>query len=413
MGIRVKIADWLLEGRALDTMDPLLSLIIKQEPITREQAMNIPAFAGCIRFISETVAGLPVKLYREEDNKAVEVLGDPRVALLNDDTQDILSGWDFKRALVEDALIDGGGYAYIERERNRVKSLHYVARQYISFLIGTDPIYKSGRILVNGQEYRDFEFIRVLRSTKDGIRGAGILQESPLPLAVSYNMLRYENTLVKTGGNSRGFLKAEKKIEKNAFDELKKEWKKHYEMDNFGAIVLNAGVDFKQTSASSVELQLNERKKALFGEICALCGVAEPVIGGNPTEDDMAMSIKEGVMPVLPLMEGAFDRDLLLESEKPNYYFRFDTKELLRASIEKRYAAYKAAIDANVLQIDEARYMEDLPPLDLAFIKLGLQDVLYDPKTREFFVPNMNQTGTFEATGGANTGKGGETDDED
>ena len=39
-----------------------------------------------------------------------------------------------------------------------------------------------------------------------------------------------------------------------------------------------------------------------------------------------------------------------------------------------------------------ARYKEDLPPLGLNWIKLGLQDVLYDPKTKTIYTPNMNQS---------------------
>lgn len=43
------------------------------------------------------------------------------------------------------------------------------------------------------------------------------------------------------------------------------------------------------------------------------------------------------------------------------------------------------------MQIDEVRYAEDMEPLGLDWIRLGLQDVLYDPKTPEVFTPN---TGT-------------------
>ncbi len=51
----------------------------------------------------------------------------------------------------------------------------------------------------------------------------------------------------------------------------------------------------------------------------------------------------------------------------------------------------KAALDANFMQIDEVRYAEDLEPLGLDWIKLGLNDVLYDPKTKTIYTPNTNQ----------------------
>ena len=76
-------------------------------------------------------------------------------------------------------------------------------------------------------------------------------------------------------------------------------------------------------------------------------------------------------------------------------YFICDTSELLKGDILKRYQAYKTGLESNVLQIDEVRYKEYLPPLGINFIKLGLQDVLYDPKTKTIYTPNMNQSMTM------------------
>jgi hypothetical protein len=42
------------------------------------------------------------------------------------------------------------------------------------------------------------------------------------------------------------------------------------------------------------------------------------------------------------------------------------------------------------LQIDEIRSKENLEPLGLDFIKLGLADVLYNPTTKEIYTPNTN-----------------------
>ena len=382
----------------MDTMDPLLMLMLRQEEITKEQAMQIPAFAASVRFISETVAGLPIKLYRERDGKTEEVRDDSRVPLLNDDTRDILNGWQFKQAIAEDFLVEGGGYAYIKRYRNTVQSLHYVPRRYLSFLPGADPINKSCGIVVAGQTYREFEFIKATRKTEDGVRGVGMLGSSQLPLALAYNTLKYENGLVKTGGNRRGFLKAEKKLDPEAFKKLKEAWRKFNSSDTSGVMLLNHGIDFKETSATSVEMQLTERKKLYSSDVAGLFGMSAAVLSGEPEEEELATAIKIAVMPVLAAFEAALGRDLLLEREKETHYWRFDTKELLRGSIEKRYAAYKDAIMSNVLQIDEARYMEDLEPLGLKFVKLGLQDVLYNPETKEFFVPNTNQSGSLNKT---------------
>ena len=69
---------------------------------------------------------------------------------------------------------------------------------------------------------------------------------------------------------------------------------------------------------------------------------------------------------------------------KTDHFFAFDTTELTKGDIEKRFKAYEIGVKNGILQIDEARYKENLPPLGLKFLKLGLQDVLYFATRRKF-----------------------------
>lgn len=67
--------------------------------------------------------------------------------------------------------------------------------------------------------------------------------------------------------------------------------------------------------------------------------------------------------------------------------------------MRERFEAYRTALDSNFMQIDEVRYAEDLEPLGLSWIKLGLQDVLYDPRTKQVYTPNTNQTSALGGRG--------------
>jgi len=136
----------------------LLSAAISDETITTEQALNIPTVVACKEMISKTIAMLPIKLYSETDGKVTE-LKDNRVDLLNDDTGDTLDGYQFKKAMVVDYLIEGKGYAYINRQRNNIKSLHYIESKYISIVTNLDPIFKSHVIRINAEPYKDYQFI--------------------------------------------------------------------------------------------------------------------------------------------------------------------------------------------------------------------------------------------------------------
>lgn len=391
------------------TDDLLLKSILSENTIGKAEALNIPAVARCVNLISDTVAMIPIKLYKEEmvngKRKTVEI-EDSRCDLFNLDTKDTLDGVQFKRALVRDYLLDGNAYAYINKRRNLVKSLHYVDCDHVLINQNFDPIFKDYNITVYGKTYKPYEFLKILRATRNGARGIGIIEENQELLKAAYLTLKFEQSLVSTGGSKKGFIKAEKKITKEAMDSLKRAWRELYCNTENNVIVLNDNLDFKEASSTSTEMQLNENKTSLNNSILDIFNI--------PVNFNWETFIKAAIMPILTTIECALNRDLLLEKEKwgrqPSarmgtpceqsergvFYFAFDTKEITKGDIKTRFEAYKTALDANLMQIDECRYMEDLEPLGLNFIKLGLQDVLFNPQTKEVYTPNTNQVKNIE-----------------
>jgi HK97 family phage portal protein len=378
--------------------------------VSKEQALNIPAFTACIELISMTVASLPIKLYTAT-GETTKTKKDPRADLINDDTNDSLDGFQFKKALVEDFLIHGAGYAFINRRLNNVKSLHYVDNPYVSVIKSVDPIYKKAEITVNGEGFREFQFVKLLRKTKDGVTGKGVLKENNTMLSVAYNQMVYEEVLVKTGGNKKGFLRSQGRLSKEAMTELKQGWKDLYANSEENVLVLNNGLEFQEASQTSVELQLDEHKRSNADQICKILLVPPRILTGEANEEEYHNWIKICILPILASFESALNKDLLLPSEKEDHFFAFDTTDLTKGDIEKRFKAYELGIKNGVLQIDEARYKENLPPLGLKFLKLGLQDVLYFADSEEIYTPNTNKLAkmgenpTVEPNGGA-TGDG-------
>lgn len=373
--------------------DALLRASLSDDYMTRDQAMNVPAFAACVNKIAETVSTIPIRLYRLVDGKLEAVEDDTRVRLLNDDTGDTLDGVQFKRALVRDYLMGKGGYAFINRTGNRIRSLHYVRESEVSFLFTSDPIFKDYDIMIQGTKYKPFEFLKVLRNTEDGRSGRSVVDENSEVLSVAYHSLKYEKNLVKTGGNKKGFVKSAKKLAEPAIKALKAAWRRLYQNNTENVVILNEGLEFQEASNTSVEMQLNENKKTNSDEICKLFNMPPAMINGGATEQDKTNFVQYCLNPILKEFECALNRDLLLESEKGSFYFAADTSELTKGDIEKRFRAYETACKNGFMQIDEIRLRENMPPLGLDFVRLGLQDVLYDPETKQFYMPNMNKTG--------------------
>lgn len=380
-GTEVSIAD-----------DVLLSAIIGRSMVTREMSLQIPTVRGCINKIAAVVSSIPIKLYRHnEEGMPEEILDDSRLRILNDDTGDTLTASQFWKAMLEDYYVGKGGYAYINRERGSIKSLHYVANNHVSFLYNNDPIFKDYNILVNGRTFQPFQFFKVLRNTKDGMKSTSLAEENPVLVSLAYSSLIYEENLVKKGGNKRGFLQSEKPLTDESMEKLKAAYRRMYSNNSENVVVLNNGIKFQEASNTSVEMQLNENKKSNGDEICKLMGVPAGVLTGSATEKDWEIFLQTCV-DVMADIECSLDRDLLLEKEKGVYYWAFDTRELMRGNIKDRYEAYRIGLEKNFLQIDEVRKKEDLPPIGFDWMTLGLDSVLYNPKTGEVYTPNTNAT---------------------
>lgn len=371
----------------------LLKTLMGKTEMSREEALEIPSINSAIGIIAATVSSLPVKLYKERENEVEEVRKDRRLFILNHDTGDTLTATQFWKAMLEDYYLGKGAYAYINKNLTQWISLHHVENEHISFMKNTNPIFKDYTIMVDGMEYPKYSFLKILRNTKDGFKSQPIQEEAKTMLSIAYHTMRFEENLVKKGGNKKGFLKSEHPLTKDAITDIKESFKNLYSNNSDNIVLLNKGIEFQEASNSSVEMQLNENKETNSTELSMLLRVPIAIVKGNATQKDIDNYIDYCIVPLITDIEASLDRDLLTEEEKESgYYFAFDIKELKRGNIKERYEAYEIAYKNNFMQIDEIREKEDMKPLGFEFIKLGLDSVLYNPKTGEVYTPNTNET---------------------
>lgn len=366
--------------------DVLLKALLKGESITREQAMSIPSVSASVDFICNTFAMIPFRLYEqstdEEGKKYTKEVDDDRVRLINSDTKDTLDGFQFKKALCEDYLMGKGGYAYIKKNRNKFVGLFYVSENYIAIQKNTHPIYKGYDILVQNERFNSYEFLKLLRNTKDGASGIGIAEEIDKSLQTAYKRLLYDYDLTVTGGSRKGFIKSQKHLDEKAIKALKQAWKDYYS-GNANTVILNDGMEFQEASNSSKENEINEKEQTFAKQVLNLFHI------GNSYEE----TVKNAIMPIATAFANALNRDLLLEKEKKKYYFAPDTKELYKGSLRERYEAYKIAIDCGFKTRNEIRYLEDDDAIEgLDVINLGLGSVLLDAKSGQIYTPNTDKT---------------------
>ena len=374
--------------------DLLLTALLRGGKVDRETALSIPTVSACVDLICNTFAMIPFKLYKEtvkDGKRATEEVIDDRVELINADTTDTLDGFQFKKAMCEDYLMGKGGYAYIKRSGNKFVGLFYVEDSKVAIQTNTDSIFKSFDILVDGKTYRNYEFIKLLRNTKDGASGKGLTEEISQALETASRRLKYEYELTATGGSRKGFLKSQKHLDEKSMTALKRAWEEYY-TGNGNVVVLNDGIDFQEASNSSQQNEMDSKTKTFADEV-------REIFHLHANYDDF---IKNAIMPIATAFATALNRDFLLEKEKKSYYFAPDTKELLKGSLRERYEAYRIAITTGFKTRNEIRYMEDDDAIEgLDMITLGLGEVLLNTNTGEIYTPNTNTVAQMGASGTA------------
>ena len=367
--------------------DTLLKAILSGSTLSREQIEGIPQVAANVDLISSTFAMIPFRLYRkitdEDGNERVERYNDERVRLLNGDTGDTLNAFQMKKALCEDYFLgyNGGGYAYINKKGNLVKSLHYVKSEDVGFFYNNDPIFKKYEFSVNAMRYADSDFIKLLRNSRNGIYGESIVSEVNDALQAAYHIIQFQVKTLKKGGNKRGFLQSTKKLGDKEIALLKESWKALYSESGENAAVLNDGVTFKESSDSATELQLNQSKITLDKEIDNLFHIS----------DDYEKFVKRAVLPIGTAFEASLNCVMLQEKEKDSYFWEADYSDLLKSSMIDRFNAYKQAKDTGWITINEIRKLENFEAIEgMDVLNVGLGAALYNVETGEYYVPNTD-----------------------
>lgn len=374
-----------LQDQSVQIDDVLLSALINGERITRDKALMLPAVSDAVDFISGSIASMPVKLYRVVKGEVSEVYGDTRTKLLNGDTGDVLNAYEFKKAMVQDYLLDKGGYAVVKRNRNEITGLYHVEPIYVAPYKNPNPVEKYVEFLIYTKYYKKYEVLTLLRNTKDGAWGVGVIEEVSKAIETAYTTLIYQLGLVQSGGNKKGFIQSDNKLDNETLQKLKEAWSRFYTNNKENVIVLNKGLTFKESSNSSVEMQLNESKKTLNDDIDKVFHIRK----------DFNETFKEAIYPVVKAFEAALNSTLLLEGEKRNYFFEFDVKEIVRANLKERYEAYRMAKEIGMKTINELRQEENMNKIDgMDVIPFGLGAVLYDTENKTYFTPNTGEVST-------------------
>ena len=149
---------------------------------------------------------------------------------------------------------------------------------------------------------------------------------------------------------------------------LKEAFRRLYANNTENVVVLNDGLEFQESSSTSVEMQLNENKETNNKDACKIFLIPPSIINGNSTAEDKKQYFQGCIMPILVRFSTAINRAMLREDEKTTMFFAFDdTRSDQGKTLKSDLQTYKTALDSGFMQLDEVRKNEKITGFRLRF----------------------------------------------
>jgi HK97 family phage portal protein len=386
-----------------------LDSMFTQDAITEEKVMKIPTAKACLELITNTIAQMPVYLYKEGLDGSIEKVADKRVKLLNHEANDFLNGYGLKRHMTKDYLVHGGSYVSIIEAGNTVLELHPLPAQSVVVqkkvqsgfrTVGADIMLAASENGAGNQigkttiKFKPYELMITLQDTHDGLTSKGILVHGQEIFKQALSEIEYTKNLYERGALPLGLLKTDARMTETQAASLRTAWANLYGgiRNSAKTVVLQEGMEYQALSLNPQDMQMVDARKGTNSEICKLFNVPESMISTSANkygsiEQNQLHFLKHTLAPILASLESSMDRALLLESEKDKgYFFRFDTSDLVRATEQERVATVVAGMTGGLFSRNEGRAKFDLPAIPVDDITLAPGAQLMNPETGEVSV---------------------------
>lgn len=340
---------------------------------TSGKAESLSAVYACVSAISETIASLPLILYKRTADDGRERASDhPLFKVLHDMPNELQTALEFREMMQAAVLLRGNAYAEIKRGYDgQVRSLTPIAGDRVTVLQ-----LENGRMAYDvtnsdGTKKRllQEEVFHLRHRSDNGLIGVAPITASRETVQLALAEREHGNSTFSNGARLSGLLKFPQKLAPSQRNALSASWDSQYSGGaNAGkTAILEEGVDYQTVSMSAMDAQYLESRQFSVEEIARLFRVP-PTIIGDLRHGNYSNSVEMNRVFVvhtlrrhMTMWEQAISRALLTESGRRIYFAEHNVEGLLRGDSANRAAFYKSGIESGWLTVEYVCKLENLP----------------------------------------------------
>ncbi|MDR1463749.1 MAG: phage portal protein [Oscillospiraceae bacterium] len=365
---------------ALSTTRPFFFGRANSSAVVNERtALSQAAVLACVRVISESVASLPLHLYKFQGTGGVAATAHPLYRLLHTAPNPDMTSFVFRETLTSHLLLFGNAYAQIIRNGlGEVMALYPLQPNKMDVWR-----HENGEIFYTYWREKDEtkahekqggvtlpkrEVLHIPGLSFDGLVGYSPIALAKNAIGLAISTEEFGAQFFSNSANPCGIISHPDHISDHAT--LREEWEKEFRGNRRnGVAILEDGMKFTPISIAPDQAQFLETRKFQLSEIARIFRVPPHMIGDlerstfSNIEHQSIDFAKYTLGPWLTRIEQELEKSLLSPAEQAQYEIRFNIEGLLRGDYETRMRGYAIGRQNGWLSANDIRALERQNPI--------------------------------------------------
>lgn len=336
--------------------------------------LGIPAFYRATQILGGVIASLPFDIVEALPNGGMRLAKNhPNYIAISREPSQYYTAHTFYKTLVLHYLAYGVFYGHIVKDTNtmRIKSIEILDPSKITMFTSTrGELYFKDE--TTKKKYHSDNIIHIPNTSWDGIKSILMpdLHRDNFGLAIANR--NYGANFYRNGAHLNGVLKHPGKLTNEAYNRLKSSFNRAFggSQNAGGTAILEEGMDFQKVGLNPTDAAFNETKKGTIADISRITGVPGVLLEDmdkatfSNMEQLSQMFVNYTIMPLCETIESEFNRKIFFNTEKENYFTRFNLDGLLRGDVAARSAYYTTMRNVLAMSPNEIRVKENMNPYD-------------------------------------------------
>jgi HK97 family phage portal protein len=345
--------------------------------VTAQTAIGVPAVQACVNVLSESIAAMPLTVWRrtagDQGEVRKEALDHPLHALLTGRICPHMTGVEWLEWQVQNTALRGDAFSrVISNNRGEITALMPLDFAAVQPEMRPDGAmrYKwaSGSGAVTLADDDVFRLPWKVQADGRSLSPVTIHRES---IALSLAARKYQLNLMSNGASPKGGIKVPTDISDEAAEKILSSWeRRHKGPENAGRMaVFDGGLEWMSIGMSNEDAQFVELMNMSTRDVARIFRVQPHKIGDlekatfSNIEHQSIEFVTDTLLPWVRRIEARMEQWLLTAADRQVFSVEFNMRGLLRGDAKARAELYSALFYTGAISANEIRRMEGMNPI--------------------------------------------------